>query len=32
MTERDHEDFNNSTKCWICKKAYEEGEVESKRS
>ena len=30
MTERDHEDFNNSTKCWICKKAYEEGEVKVK--
>ena len=25
MTEKHHEDFNNSTKCWICKLAYEEG-------
>ena len=29
-TEKDHEDFNNSTKCWICRKAYEEGEVKVK--
>ena len=22
MTEKYYEDFNNSTKCWICKKSY----------
>ena len=27
LNEKDHEDFNNSTKCWTCKKAYEEDEV-----
>ena len=27
MNEKDHEDFNNSTKCWICKKAYDEDEA-----
>ena len=27
MTEKDPEDFNNSTKCWICKKAYAEVKV-----
>ena len=27
MTGKDHEDFENSTKCSICKKIYEEGEV-----
>ena len=25
MTEKYHEDFNISTKSWICKKAYEDG-------
>ena len=30
MTEKDHEDFNNSTKCWICKKACEGGKVKVK--
>ena len=30
MTEKYHEDFNNSNKCWICKRAYEEGEVKVK--
>ena len=30
MIEKDHEDFNNSTKCLICKKAYEGGKVEVK--
>ena len=30
MTEKDHEDFKNSTKCWICKKVYEEREVKVK--
>ena len=32
MNEKEYEDVNNCTKCWICKKAYEEGEVESKGS
>ena len=22
MTKKDHEDFRNYTKCWICKKSY----------
>ena len=30
MTEKDHKDFNNSTKCWICKEAYEKDEVKVK--
>ena len=30
MTEKDNEDFNNSTELWICKRAYEEGEVKVK--
>ena len=30
MSEKDHGDFNNSTKCCICKKAYQEGEVRVK--
>ena len=30
MSKKDQEDFNNSTKCWICKKAYEEDEVKVK--
>ena len=30
MTEKDHADFENSTKYQICKKAYEEGEVKAK--
>ena len=30
MTEKDHKGFNNSTKCWVCKKAYEEVEVKVK--
>ena len=29
-SEKDHEDFDNFTKCWICKTAYEEGEVKVK--
>ena len=28
IIKEDHEDFKNSTKCWICKKAYEEDEVD----
>lgn len=27
---KNHEDFNNSAKCWICKKRYEEGEMKVK--
>ena len=27
MTKTDREDFDNSAKCWISKKTYEEGEV-----
>ena len=30
MSEKDNEDFSNSIKCWICKKAYEEGEAKIK--
>ena len=30
MTKEDHKCFKNSTKCWICKKAYEEGKVKVK--
>ena len=30
LAEKDHEDFKSSTKCWICKKVYEEGEVKVK--
>ena len=30
MTKNDHEDFHNSTKFWICKKAYEEDEMKVK--
>ena len=30
MTEKDHYDFNNSTKCWNFKKPYEESEVKVK--
>ena len=30
MTKNDHEDFKDSAKCWICKKAYEESEVKVK--
>ena len=27
ITKRNHEDFENSIKCWIFKKEYKEGEV-----
>ena len=27
ITKNDHKDFKNSNKCWICKKAYIEGDV-----
>ena len=27
ITKNDHEDFKNSNKCWICEKAYVEGDV-----
>ena len=30
MNKKDNEDFKNSTKCCICKKEYEEGEVKVK--
>ena len=30
MTKENYKDFDNSTKCWICKKAFEEGEVKVK--
>ena len=30
MTKKEQEDFKNSAKCWICKKTYEEDEVEVK--
>ena len=30
MTEKNHEDFKNPFKCWICKKIYEEVEVKVK--
>ena len=30
MTNKDDEDFENSTKCWICKKEYEKGKVKVK--
>ena len=30
MTKKGHEDFKNSTECWIFKKTYEEGEVKVK--
>ena len=30
MAKKDHEDFNNYTKFWVCKKAYDEGEVKVK--
>ena len=27
MTKKDNEDFENSTKCWICDNAYTDGDV-----
>ena len=27
ITKNDHEDFKNSNKCWICEKAYVQGDV-----
>ena len=30
MTKIDHEDFNNSTKCWTCERTYEDVEVKVK--
>ena len=30
MIQKDHEDFENSTDCWICKKGYQEDEVRVK--
>ena len=30
ITKRGHEEFKNSTKCFVCKKVYEKGEVKVK--
>ena len=30
MTKKDNEDFENSTKCWICDNAYFDGDVKSR--
>ena len=30
VSEKCNEDFSNSAKCWICKKAYEKGETKVK--
>ena len=30
MTKKDHEDFENSTKCWICDNGYIDGDVKVK--
>ena len=30
ITKNDHEDFKNSNKCWICEKAYVQGDVKVK--
>ena len=30
MTRKCHEDLRNSTKCWICKKTYQVGDVKEK--
>ena len=30
MSEKDYEDFKNSAKCWISKKAYEKDEMKVK--
>ena len=30
MIKKDHDDFKKCTKFWICKKTYEEGNVEIK--
>ena len=30
MIQKDHEDFENSTDCWICNKGYQEDEVRVK--
>ena len=27
MTKNNNEDFKNSTKCWICNYAYDDGDV-----
>ena len=27
MTQKDYEDFKNTTKCWICDEDYPEGDV-----
>ena len=30
MTEKEHKDFKNFIKCWVCEKTYEGGEVKVK--
>ena len=30
ITKKDHKDFKNFAKCWICKKVYKEDEVKVK--
>ena len=30
MTEKEHKDFKNFIKCWVCEKTYEGGEVRVK--
>ena len=30
MIKDDEKDLKDSTKCWVCKKAYEEGDVKVK--
>ena len=30
MTEKEHKDFKNFIKCWVCKKTYEGGKVKVK--
>ena len=32
MTKKDNEDFENSTKCWICDNDYIDNDVKNKRS
>ena len=30
MTKKDHEDFENSTKCWTCDNDYIDGDVKGR--
>ena len=32
MIKEDHQDFENSTKCWICDNAYVDGDVKVRGS